>query len=47
MTPTFAAKLDLSIRRIDIGTQKIDGISLKTYGMATAGFSIQDKSGRA
>ena len=47
MTPIFAAKLGLSIRLIGIGAQKIDGSALKTYGMAIAGFSIQDKLGRA
>ena len=47
MNPAFAAKLGLSIRPTGIGAQKIDGSALRTYGMAIAGFSIQDKSGRA
>ena len=40
MTPAFAAKLGLSIRPTGIGAQKIDGSTLKTYGMVIAGFSI-------
>ena len=47
MTPAFAARLGLSVRPTGIGAQKIDGSALRTYGMAIAGFSIQDKSGRA
>ena len=47
MTPAFAARLGLSVRPTGIGAQKIDGSALRTYGMAIAGFSIQDKSGKA
>ena len=47
ITPAFAAKLGLSIRPTSIGAQKIDGSTLKNYGMAIAGFLIQDKSGKA
>ena len=47
MTPAFAAKLGLSTQPINVGAQKIDGSVIKTYDMTTAGFSIQDKSGRA
>ncbi len=46
MTPAFAAKLGFFTQPIDIGAQKIDGSTLKTYGMVLAGFSIQDKSGK-
>ena len=46
MTPTFAAKLGLSIRPTDIGAQKIDDSSLKMYGMVMVGFSIQGKTGK-
>ena len=45
MTPAFAAKLGLSLRPTGIGVQKIDGTSLKTYGMTITGFSIEDKLG--
>ena len=47
MTPAFAARLGVSVRSTSIGAQKIDGSALKTYGIAIAGFSIQDKSGKA
>ena len=47
MNPAFAAMLGLSIRLKGMGAQKIDGFALKTYSMTIAGFSIQDKSGRA
>ena len=46
MTPTFAAKLGISIRATGIGIQNFDGFALKTYGMVIAGFSIQDKTGK-
>ncbi len=46
MTPTFAAKLGLSPRQRGVGAQKIDGSPLETYGMASAGFLVQDKLGR-
>ena len=44
MTPVIAAKLGLSIWPTGIGTQKIDGSALKTYGMVIAEFSIQNKT---
>ena len=47
MTPVFGANLGLSIFSTDIGAQKIDSSALKTYKMAIAGSSIQDKLGRA
>ena len=47
ITPAFIAKLSLTICSISIGMQKIDNSNLKIYGIAIAGFSIQDKSGRA
>ena len=47
MNPAFADKLGLSISPTGIGAQKIDSSALKPYGMTIAGFSIQDKLGRA
>ena len=47
MTPAFAAQLGLSIYLTGIDIQKIDCSALKTYDMAIAGFSIQDKLGGA
>ncbi len=46
MTPAFAAKLGLQPRSTNVGSQKIDGLPLETYGMALARFSIQDSLGR-
>ena len=47
MIPAFAIKLDLFIRLISNGIYKIDGSTLKTYGIAIIGFLIQNKSGKA
>ena len=44
--PTFAKKLGLPIRPTDVGAQKIDGITLDTYGIVVAAFSIEDKANR-
>ncbi len=46
MTPGFAAKLGLIPRPTNVGAQIIDGSTLVTYGMALAGFSLQDSLGR-
>ena len=47
MTPAFAARFGLFIHPTGIGVQKIDSSTPRTYGMATAEFSIQDKLSRA
>ena len=47
MTPTYIAKLDLKVRKTNIGAQKIDGSTFETFGMVLAGFQIEDKLGRA
>ena len=47
MTPTYASKLGLWVHRTDIRTQKIDGFTLKTFGMVLASFQVEDKFGRA
>ena len=41
---TFAQELGLFIRPTDIGAQKIDNITLGTYGMIVAVFSVTDKA---
>ena len=46
MTPAYAAKLGLQVRKTDIGAQKIDGSTLKTFGMVLADFQVEDKLGR-
>ena len=47
MTPAYAKQLGLQVRKTDVGAQKIDGSSLRTFGMVIAGFQIEDKLGRA
>ena len=46
MTPTYAAKLGLKVRKTDIGAQKIDGSTLKTFRIVLAGFKVEDQLGR-
>ena len=41
---SFAKQLDLPIRLIDIGAQKIDGAILDTYEMIVAAFSVIEKA---
>ncbi len=43
MSQAFAQQLGLKIRKINVGAQKIDGITLKTYGMVVSTFSVSDK----
>ncbi len=40
MTPAYAAKLNLVTKKNDIGTQKIDDLSLVIYGMVLESFSV-------
>ena len=47
MTPAYAAKLGLYVRKTNIGAQKIDGSTLETFGMVLADFQVEDKLGRA
>ena len=44
--PIFVKELGLPIRPADIGAQKIDGITLDTYGMVVVAFSMTDKANR-
>lgn len=46
MTPVYVATLGLTIKTTNVGDKKIDGSLLKTYEMATAGFSLQDRLGK-
>lgn len=41
MTPAYAAKLGLIIKKTNIGTQKLYYLSLKTYKMAIAEFLLK------
>ena len=43
MTLAYAKQLGPWNRKIDIGAQKIDGLSLDTFGIVIAGFQVIDK----
>ena len=47
MTPAYASKLGFRARHTDVGAQKIDGSTLKIFGMVLASFQVEDKLGRA
>ena len=47
MTPGYASKLGLKVRPINVGAQKIDGSTLKTFGMVLASFQVEDTLGKA
>ena len=47
MNPAYAEKLGLRMRKTNVGTQKIDGSSLDTFGMVITSFQVQDKLRRA
>ena len=42
----FTERLDLVVRAINVGAQKIDGTTLETYGMVVAAFSVIDQANR-
>lgn len=46
MTPTDAAKLGLISWKTNIGAQKIDGLTLKTFDIISARFLLQDSQKR-
>lgn len=43
MTPTYKAKLGFVTWKSDIGIQKINGLTLVTYKIILAGFSVKNK----
>lgn len=47
ITPPYALKLGLQVYYKNIGTQKIDGSTFKTFEIVLASFQIEDKIGRA
>ena len=47
MAPAYAAKLGLKVCLINVGAQKINSSSLRTFEMVIAGFQIKDKLGKA
>ena len=42
----YAKRLGLKARKINVGAQKINGSTLKTFGMVIADFHVEDKGGR-
>ena len=42
ITPAYAKQLGFQTWKTDIGAQKIDGLSLATYGIVIAAFQIKD-----
>ncbi len=43
LSPVFASQLSLKIRKTNVEAQKIDGTTLKTYGMVVSIFFMSDK----
>ena len=46
MHPAFAKKLGLIVQSLNIGAQKINDTTFKTYEMVIAAFSVIDQSDR-
>ena len=47
ITPAYAAKLSVKIRKTDIGAQKIDGSTLNIFEIVLASFQVEDQLERA
>ena len=47
MTLAYASKLGLKVHPTNVKAQKIDGSTLKTFGIVLASFQVKDKLGRA
>lgn len=47
ITPTYAAKLDLTALKTNVRAQNIDGFPLGTYEMVFASSQVEDNQGRA
>ena len=46
MHPAFTERLGLVVQTTNVGTKKIDGTTLETYGMVVAAFSVTDQADR-
>ena len=46
MHPAFAERLSLVVQTTNVGAQKIDGTTLKTYRIVVAAFSVTDQPNR-
>ena len=47
MNPTYAKRLGIKTRKINVGAQKIYGSILETFEIVIADFQIEDKGGRS
>lgn len=47
MTPAYTIKLGFKSQYIDVRAKKIDGPTMKTFGMAIASFWVKDKLERS
>ena len=47
MAPTYTAQPDLQVRKTNVGTQKIDRLSVETYSIVIAIFQVLDKLGHS
>ena len=46
MNPDFARKLDLKVKKTNVGAQKIDGSALETFEMVIPDFQVENKANR-
>ena len=46
MSQVFASELGLKIQKTNVRAQKIDGITLETYGIVVSTFSVSDKDNK-
>ena len=46
MSQVFTSKLGFKIQKTNVGAQKIDGTTLKTYKIVVSTFSMLDKDDR-
>ncbi len=46
MIPAYVTKLGLTTQKTSVGAQKIDGLSLETYGIVSASFLLKDSQRR-
>ena len=47
INPNYVWKLVFKIRRTNVGAEKIDSSTLKTFGMVIADFQIKDKASKS
>ena len=47
MSPAYVQKLDLHIRKTNVGAQNIDASTIETFGMVIVNFQVEDKGSRS